>query len=428
MTNMIPPLYAHQKKIVKENKKWFGNWQGTGSAKTRSTLEIAEGIVLVICPKQQMLDKTWEKNAERFGLKFHNLVVVSKETFRRDWESLPRFDTVIVDEAHTMLGVLPDTVQRKSEVIPKTSQLFEALKTYLERYPPKRLHLCSATPASKPMHVWAIGVLYGQPWNFFSFRDRFYVQRKMGYRIIWLPRNTQALKQELADLVKDMGYTGRLQDFFDVPEQTHTEVFVDLTDEQKSQIRYIKSTNADPMTTRTKIRTVENGCLYEMEVEKIDEKTDRMVRGSKTFKSEKIDYILERAEEFPKMLIFANYTAQVYAIKEALELEGYDVLTLTGQTKDRGTVVERAEKAEQCIVIAQSGISAGYELKSIPCVIFASKSNKFLDYDQGLGRVLRADALKKNLYIHLVVKGGADEDCHKTIMSGQDFQEKIHEL
>jgi superfamily II DNA or RNA helicase len=180
------------------------------------------------------------------------------------------------------------------------------------------------------------------------------------------------------------------------------------------------------MSTRTKIRTIENGCLYGTEVEQVDEKTDRMVRGSKTFSSEKIDYILERAEEFPKILIFANYTAQVHAIKEALEKEGYNVLTLTGETADRSTVVERAEKAEACIVIAQSGISAGYELKSIPCVIFASKSNKFLDYDQGLGRVLRADALKKNLYIHLVVKGGYDEDCHDTIMSGKDFQEKIH--
>ncbi len=425
---MIPPLYAHQKKIKEENKKWFGNWQGTGSAKTRSTLEIAEGYVLVIAPKQQVLDRTWEKNADRFGIKLQGLTVISKETFRRDWDKLPLgFHTLIVDEAHTMLGVLPDTVQKKGELFPKTSQLFEDLHQFIKKQQPTRLHLCSATPASKPMHVWAIATLYGQDWNYFSFRERYYVQRKMGYRSIWLPKNTQSLKLELAGLVQDLGYTGRLQDFFDVPEQTHTEVYVDLTDEQKAQIRYIKSTNADPMTTRTKIRTIENGCLYDVGIEQIDSKTDKMVRTSKIFKSEKVDYILERAQEFPKMLIFANYTAQVMQIKEALEKEGYPVLTLTGQTKDRSTVVERAESAPSCIVIAQSGISAGYELKSIPCVIFASKSNKFLDYDQGLGRVLRADALKKNLYIHLIVKGGADEDCHKTIMSGEDFQEKIHE-
>lgn len=423
---MIPPLYEHQKKIVLENRKWFGNWQGTGSAKTRSTLEIAEGMTLVICPKQQALDATWQRNRDKFALRHLNgMLVMSKETFRRDWESLPRFDTVIVDEAHTMLGVLPDTVQRDKKQIPKTSQLFESLNQYLKKHPPTRLHLCSATPASKPMHVWAIATLYGQNWNFFDFRERYYIQHKMGYRTIWIAKNTKALKDELANLVKDLGYTGRLQDFFDVPDQSHTTVFVDLTDEQKAQIRYIKSKNADPMSTRTKIRTIENGCLYGTEVEQVDEKTDRMVRGSKTFSSEKIDYILERAEEFPKMLIFANYTAQVYAIKEALEKEGYNVLTLTGETTDRSTVVERAEKAESCIVIAQSGISAGYELKSFACTIFASKSNKVVDYIQSLGRTLRADALKKNLFIHLIVRNGIDEHCHKSILDGEDFAELI---
>lgn len=427
---MIPPLYKHQEIIVRENRKWFGNWQGTGSAKTRSTLEMIRGQlekrVLVIAPKQQVLDRTWEKNAEKFGIVI-NGKVISKETFRRDWESLDRFDVIIVDEAHTMLGVLPETRQEKGIQYPKTSQLFDALNKYIKKHNPERLHLCSATPASKAMHVWAIATLYGENWNFFSFRERFYFQRKIGKFMRWLQRDSKELKQELADLVKQLGYTGRLQDFFDVPEQTHKVVYLDLTDDQKSQIRYIKSTNPDPMSKRAKIRTVENGCLYGVDIQAIDEKTDRIVRGSTEFDSEKVDYVLERAEEFPKILIFANYIAQIKAIKNALEKEGYKVLTLTGETKDRGSVVDEAERLDSCIVIAQSGISAGYELKSIPCVIFASKSNKFLDYDQGIGRVLRADALKKNLYIHLVVRGGMDQDCHEAIMEGKDFQEKIHE-
>ncbi len=33
--------------------------------------------------------------------------------------------------------------------------------------------------------------------------------------------------------------------------------------------------------------------------------------------------------------------------------------------------------------------------------------------------------LKKNLYIHLVVAGGPDQDCHDAIMSGTDFMEKL---
>ncbi len=153
-----------------------------------------------------------------------------------------------------------------------------------------------------------------------------------------------------------------------------------------------------------------------------------MVSETKLFPSGKIEYILEKAIEFPKLFVFANYTAQVFAIAEALEKEGYKVFKVTGQTKDRATVFEDAEKLEKCIVVAQSMICEGYRVPSVPCMIFASKSNRFLHYDQGQGRILDGQHLKKNLYIHLVVKGGADEDCHDSIMNGVDFQEKLSVL
>ena len=149
-----------------------------------------------------------------------------------------------------------------------------------------------------------------------------------------------------------------------------------------------------------------------------------MSNETKIFKSHKIDYILERALEFPKLLIFAYYTAQILEIEKALKAEGYTVSTLTGSTKNRGLLIQEAEQSKNHIVIAQSSISSGYELPSFPCVIYASKSWRYVDYEQSLGRVLRANHLKKNLYIHLVVKG-VDLDCHKAIMSGVDFQEKL---
>lgn len=418
-------LYDHQKRIIEDGKKKVGLWLGTGGGKTRVALEIAEGKTLVIAPKQQVLDRTWELNAEKFGIKL-DMQVISKETFRRDWKTLSAFDTVIVDEAHTMFGVTPDTRTVNHIPVPKTSQLFDSLKSFLDKYPPKRFYPVTATPASKPMNVWAIATLFGADWDFFAFREKYYFQRKSGWRSIWLPRNSDELKERLAELLRRYGYTGRLQDWFDVPAQLHTTHYVGLTKEQQKAIAELKTMEVDPMVKRAKQRTVENGILYEMDVEQITPRTERMKRMTKFFKSEKIDYILDRAEEFPKMLVFANYTAQIHAIADALEKAGKKVFRLTGQTKNRGDVIATAELTKECIVVAQCSISSGYELKTIDCVIFASKSFKFLDYDQGIGRVLRADALKKNLYIHLVVKGGVDEQCHKTILSGQDFQEKIY--
>lgn len=418
------PLYDHQTKIIRDNPLWTGIFHGTGGAKTRTSLELAEGSTLIIVPKQQRLDRTWEKNRDRFGI-IADITVISKEEFRAKWEELPQFLTIIVDEAHTFFGVTPDTRQLKGAQIPKTSQLFDSLVAFTKKHPPKRFYLATATPVSKPMQVWAIGTLLGKDWNFFRFREKYYIQRKIGFRTIWLPKNTIALKERLIELTKSLGYTGKLSDWFDVPEQTHKTVYFDLTDHQIRMMQEIRSEEADPMALRSKIRTIENGCIYNMGIVSVDKQVDRMIRKQVIIESNKIPYILERAEEFPKMLIFANYLAQVEAIARTLTTAGYKVLALTGSTPDREKVVETAESSEACIVVAQCGISSGYELKTFDCVIFASKSYKYLDYEQGIGRVLRADALKKNLYIHLVVKNGMDEACHDTIMEGKDFQEKI---
>jgi len=420
---MIPPLYDHQTRILSENKKKCGLFLGTGSAKTRTALELAEGSTLVICPKQQREDKTWQVNADKFGLVV-NLTVISKEDFRRDWRELPAYDTVIIDECHYNLGVLPEMRQRKGVQIPKTSQIFEATYNYLRKNPPTRLYLCSATPASKPMNIWAIATLFGQSWDFFKFREKYYQEIRVGQRRIFIPNKSEAKKEMLANLVKTFGYTGGLNDFFDVPEQTHKEVKIDLTAPQKEALKELSLAEADPLVRRARARTIENGLLYGKRVEEVSDLVDNLVDNTTIYPSKKIDYILERAEEFPKLLIFAQYTAQIEEIARVLRKEGYAVSTLTGATKDRGTLISNAENSKAHIVVAQSSISSGYELPSFPCVIFASKSFRFVDYEQGLGRVLRSNALKKNLYIHLVVDG-CDSDCHDAIMSGQDFQEKL---
>lgn len=275
------------------------------------------------------------------------------------------------------------------------------------------------------MSVWAIGVLFGQNWDYNQFRNTYYTEIRIGgVRRIWLPRKDENTKQRLAELIQKLGYTGSLNDFFDVPEQTHKIVEIEPTSEQKKAMVDITFSEADPLVRRARLRTIENGVLYGKRIDAGDGKVDIMSNETTIFPSKKIDYIIERALEFPKLLIFANYTAQINEIANALRAEGYNVSTLTGQTKDRTFIRKVDESPEPHIIVAQSSISSGYELPSFPCVIYASKSWRHVDYEQSLGRVLRSNHLKKNLYIHLVVKG-VDKDCHDTIMSGQDFQERL---
>jgi len=421
---MIPPLYEHQKKIIEADKHKCGLFLGTGASKTRTALELAEGKTLVICPKQQREDKTWERENEKWGTKV-DLKVISKEDLRKSWDELDGAITVIIDECHNNLGVTPAYVQKNLIQRPKTSQIFEATLGYIKKHDPKRLYLLSATPVPKPMSMWGIGILFGQDWDFAAFRQIYYVEVRIGgVRRIWMPKKTEKVKQRLANLVQTFGYTGSLTDFFDVPEQTHKTVILPLTGEQKRAIDKMTYLEADPLVRRSRLRTIENGVLYGKKIKELDGKIDQMTNMTTIFKSNKIDYILERAQEFSKILIFANYTAQIEEIARVLRKEGYNVSVLNSATKDRSFIKTVNDSPEPHIIVAQSSISSGYELPTFPCVIYASKSWRFVDYEQSTGRVLRANKLKKNLYIHLVVEG-CDKDCHDSIMSGQDFQEKL---
>jgi superfamily II DNA or RNA helicase len=421
---MTYELLSFQQQLVNENPKKTGVFWGTGCGKTLATLIVAEGPILVIAPKQQMLDKTWQKNDAKFNLG-KDITVINYDMFWRHPEDWKQYDTVILDEGHRALGVLPETRQRNKIQIPKTSKTFESILMYLRQFPPKRFYICTATPMGKPMNVWALAKLFGKDWDFFKFRETFYFPTMMGHRQVWLPRKDEATRDRLATAVKKLGYTGALADFMDVPEQTHLTVNIELTDEQDEALRELAQEEANPLVRRSQMRPIENGIRYTKRIESIDEKFDMMLKDTKYFKNGKIDYILDRAEEFKKMFIFTAYRAQTDAIANALTYEGYTVKTVNGDTDDRATVFDEMEALEFGIVVVQAQICEGYRVPSVPCMIFASKSNRFVHYDQGKGRILDSQHLKKNLYIHLVVPDGADEACHEAIMAGVDFQEKL---
>lgn len=409
-------LYKHQKEIIDADPTKCGLFLGTGSGKTRIALMLARGKTLVICPKTQKEDGNWEREAKSLGI-YGDLITISKETFRRDHAALPVFNTIIVDEAHTCLGVTPNVRQRRGVVRPRTSQLYEALDGFIQRIQPERVYLCTATIIRSPMTVWGAAQVLGMGHvvgDFYGFRSRFYIKLPMPGREVWAPKGDAGVKNELAAAVRLLGYVGRLEDYFDVPEQTFKTDWVELTTEQKKRVRELRTEYPDAIVRVGKQHQVENGVLAG------DEFSDGEV-----FANGKIDKILEYAMEFPRMVVFAKYRQQIEEVTRALIHNGYKVWTMTGDTKDRGTVIDEA-KAMDGILIVQAQISAGWELPETPVMIFASRTYSLVDYDQGVGRILRANALKKNLYINLVVRGGVDEAVDKSLRNKQDFNERLY--
>lgn len=422
-------LYAHQKKIIDTNPLRAGLFLGTGSGKTRVALLLARGDILVVAPKTQVEDRNWEREYKEIltgTLEKYNsrspfptlkprLTVMSKEEFRRDAAHLPRFNTVIIDEAHTCLGVTPSIRWRNRQPIPKASQLYEALEAYLARTKPDRLYLATATIMRSPMTVWAAARLLGKHTDFYKFRDEFYTRLPMPGREVWAPKSDSRTKDKLATLVKLLGHIGRLEDFFDVPDQTFKTIYVELTQKQKDRIKDMRLEYPEPIVRVGKTHQIENGVLAGDEFS-----------APELFENAKIEKILELAIEFPKIVVFAKYRAQIEQIQQALTKAGYTTWTLTGDTKDRGSVIKRANAAPDGIFIAQAQISAGWELPQYPVMVFASMTYSFVDYDQALGRIQRANNIKKNLYIKLVVKGGVDDAVAKAVANKQDFNERLY--
>ena len=54
--------YTFQQKIIDEDKKKTGIFLGCGCGKTKIALELATGKTLIVTPKQQKEDLTWENN------------------------------------------------------------------------------------------------------------------------------------------------------------------------------------------------------------------------------------------------------------------------------------------------------------------------------------------------------------------------------
>jgi SNF2 family DNA or RNA helicase len=407
-------LFHHQKTIIDADPKKCGLWLGTGGGKTRIALALARGSTLVICPKTQAEDRNWQRELVKMDKRLV-IHVISKETFRRDWETLPAFNTVIVDEAETCLGVTPNTRQRNKQTIPKASQLFEALQSFLQKYPPERIYLCTATITRSPFTVWAAGVLLGKSWDYYKWRSFFYTRLPMPGREVWTPKSSNECKNKLAECVRSIGSVGRLEDWFDVPEQTYRTDWVDLTDEQKKRIKEIKIEYPDPIVALGKRLQIENGCLNGDEY-----------NASELISSAKSDRILRYAEEFPRLIIWAKFTNQINHYDEILTHAGYTVYRLTGETKDREALFKTLSTATNAILIAQASISAGWEWKACPTMIFASRTYNISDYIQGQGRIQRTDAIKKNLYINLITRGGIDEAVNDAIENKRDFSERVY--
>lgn len=399
--------YAHQQRLINEapTKKLVAF--GCGGGKTRTVLRLCKdqgGTVLNVATKTVVLDRTWEREMDATGIHVP-MKVVSKEAFKNGCD---RADILVLDEAHFALGVTPATRWRNKEEVPKASQIHEAVVLWIRKHRPKAIYLATATPFPTPMALFAISEIFGCGWDYRKFRNRFYAYVPVIGRGVYLAKKDAASKALLMEWAKRFGAFGKLDDFFDVPPQTHKTVHVGLSLQQERAMKELPLSYPEPLPRVGKQHQLEQG-MFE----------------SEDLEENKIEEIVELSKEFDKMLVFARYTRHIQRIALRLGAKTkHTVLILDGSTQDRRALLEKAEASGQTIVICQAAMGSSFELPSYRCTVFASMSYSFVDFEQALGRTLRANNLQKNLYVYLTA-GKVDKAVLECVRQKKDFNDEL---
>lgn len=391
-------LYNHQQAIIDKNPKKHLIAFGTGTGKTLTSLALAhhnQVAVLIIVPKALKIN--WQRNIDKFeGVLCYQ--IISKEEFRRDWDMIKPYSALIIDEFHFFANL--------------KSGMSKALIKYQRKHNPKYVWGLTATPyCSSPMNIYSLATHLGHKWSYWTFFNKFFYNVPMGGRTI--PMVKKNIEKDIADLVKQIGTTCSMEECVDVPDQVFETVYLELTDEQKKAIKEIDE--PQHIVRWTKAHEIENCAL----------KGDEYI-GPTFFDGLKNDYIATFSDENPKFAVICRYNLQIEMLYKLLIKKGKKVFVINGAVKNRDEIVQEVEKTDECVVLIQASCSVGFEIPSVPIMIFGSLSFSFVDYQQAIGRIHRINKLKKNVYLHLVIKDGVDEAVYDCIMRKQDFDIAIY--
>jgi superfamily II DNA or RNA helicase len=388
-------LFKHQQDIVDQFPQRHALVWETGTGKSLAAIALAKKtkcVPLIIVPKA--LKSNWRATVAREKL---TALVITKEEFRRDWNKLGKYDTVVVDEAHYFFGTKSD--------------MKKSLQKYLLKHSVKYRYFLTATPyRSTPMDIYVMALLLGQPMNYPEFFRRFFIEIRMGMRYIPQPR--KGIEGEIAGIVKRLGSIVRLDECADVPEQTFEVEYFELTNEQKKAISELVVFL--PIVRYTKVHSICGGTLRGDEYNEPQE-----------FKADKMDRLKELVASNPRVIVVCRYNHEIEILSKMFE----NSRVINGEVAgdDRHEILKSLQKSDNYVLIVNAACSEGWQLPGCPLMVFYSLDFSLKNFLQMKGRILRIDALKKNTYIFLVVKETIDEDIYNCItVKKMDFHVEIY--
>lgn len=385
---MTGQLYAHQQRLVDAAPERVCLVWETGTGKSLASVTLAERhnsqSVLVICPKA--LHAKWLRDVPA------HFTVVTKEQFKKHAKTMPAYGAVIVDEAHHFFGM--------------KSALSRSLKAYLTRHNVRYRILATATPfRSSPWDAYVMGEILGYRQSYGSFKRKYFNDIRMGARFIPVPKKNY--KDLLLADIKGMADIVRLDECVDVPEQTIYPIYVEKTKEQATA--ELALTEFMPLVRLTQEHQIAGGWNPETGV---------------PVSTNKLPALMGILEANKRVIVVCKYRKEMELIERALS--AFNVFQIHGDIKDRDAVLANARSQDNFVILANADTMEGWECPEANVMVFYSYSWKLVSYIQALGRIQRINAVKKNVYISLVVTGSVDEHVYNAIMDKRDFQHDLY--
>lgn len=368
-------LLPHQNKFVSgySDKAFIVHEGGTGKT-ICACMWLRDGRdrkALVICPKRVI--KKWEDALDMCDTK---ATVWSKEMFKRNKPK--KWSAIVVDEADEFAAPLFTRGR---------SQLATALYNQVRKHETP-IALCTATPIrSNPWNLHTLLCYLGIyiPWK--QWRDDFFQLERRPY-LAWAAyfpkkdwrQRVRSLLEQYADIVL-------LKDCVDVL----------------------------PPVTESVIMTPSEA----FEITEGYEPSALFFAEHKHEQLGKIKTIVDIAKEYRKVLVVAHYVEQVEGLNKELAKDR-ETFMVHGSVKKQEDILVQANLVDECFLIVQASLGAGFDADSFSCVIFASMSYRARDFVQMKYRVRRIHNLHPVTYYYLI-GGRCDQQVYDTIQLGRDF-------
>jgi superfamily II DNA or RNA helicase len=363
-------LYKHQQNF-KDNmqNKMLVVWEGGLGKTVAGCLWLSDNRdsdALVIAPKR-VLEK-WRAELKKWGTK---ATVLSKEQFKKT--PIKIWSGVVVDEIDEFSSPL---------FTKGRSQLSESLYNLVKAFPDMPIIGLSATPVrSSPNNLHSILCFLGHFIEYKKWRAEFF---SLEYRP-YLPRPAWMPKPDWRQRIRPY-----LEKYADV-------VLL------KNCVDDVPSVDEEIVIMKRKAQVVEGNFFDRHRLEQED----------------KLKEILDIGKEYRKVLVVAFYVEQVEALAKELKKDR-ETFMVHGSVKNQEELLKQANECDECFLVIQASLGAGFDADTFSCVVFASMSYKARDFVQMKYRVRRIHNLHPVKYWYLI-GGKCDLAVKKTIDLGRDF-------